>query len=385
MILFYLTLARYFTDLQASRRSEIFDSSHFPNHCCNLLQRDTKAPKARRSTYYRLLSALSLLLDQERIQSIKRSVYLRVCIMARYMIVFHSALRRDILAETSTAIVQEMHLQQCSVNGQTKTCISPPPSTIYILKLTKRARHPQKQSTLLSLPLEIRRMIWQYLRMKRINYRHGSGLTGAYQIGLRNTTQYIIPLKPQIHDFYGLVFACRLTYTEIRQVHNPSTMYTHHYNVNKLLYLLQARRPIVIDELQLSIEGWGTCAMTSEINVNEVQHQIARALLELKRQYETVDFKKISWISLRSNRTGTGGGSGLETRHFRLRFEVHVGRKGQQALGGPIQRGKKYPAQVIAREIGWLEDRLGFNELDQLLNEMEDTPEEGMVNLDQSL
>ena len=89
-------------------------------------------------------------------------------------------------------------------------------------------------------------------------------------------------------------------------------MFTNHYDVNKLLYFLQARRPIIIDELQLSTEGWGSSAIKGEIDVDEVQKQIARVLLELKRQYEQVDFKKISWLFLRHDGTGAprrGGGT----------------------------------------------------------------------------
>ncbi|ERF71640.1 hypothetical protein EPUS_00629 [Endocarpon pusillum Z07020] len=271
-----------------------------------------------------------------------------------------------------------MQLHQCSVNGQTKTGTSPPPSSIYILELTELARHPQTQSTLLSLPLEIRLIIWQYLRLKRINYRHGAGLFGHYQEGLENTTQYIIPWKAPIHDFYGLAFACRLTYTEIQQVHNPATILTSHWDLSKLLYVLHARRPIVIDTFRLATEGRGTVALPSEINIHEIQQQMARALLELKRQYESVEFQKISWIDLRTEGVGTAS----ETRHYSLRFEIHVGKKRQHTLGGRIQRGKKYPAQVWAREISALEDHLSFAKLDELLNKMEDTPEGGMVNMD---
>lgn len=221
-------------------------------------------------------------------------------------------------------------------------------------------------------------MIWQYLRLKRINYRHGAALMGAYQVGLRHTNQYIIPFKPQIHDFYGLVFACRLTYTEIQQVHSPATMTTNHYNLNKLLYLLHARRPIVIDEFQLATEGWGRWAQTCEIDVHEVQQQMARAVLELQRQYEGVAFKRISWIYLRTTETDPPGATA--ERNFRLRFEIHVGRKRQRALLGPIQRRKKYSAEEYARGIELIEERLSFDELDTLLNKMEDTPEGGMTN-----
>ncbi len=219
-------------------------------------------------------------------------------------------------------------------------------------------------------------MIWQYLRLERIYYRHGT-LIGAYQVGLRNMNQYIFPCSPRIHGFHGLVFACRLTYTELPQVSNPASMRTKHFNLNKLLYLLHARRRISIDELQLTTEGQGTSAVTSEIDVDEVQKQMARTVLELRRQYETVDFQRISYIHLRTPHTDTPTG-GHEIRHFRLSWEIRVGRRRRRALGGPIQRRREHSDQAYAREIRLLERRLSFDRLDTLLNEMEDTPEPGI-------
>ncbi|KAF7509017.1 hypothetical protein GJ744_008412 [Endocarpon pusillum] len=249
----------------------------------------------------------------------------------------------------------------------------------WLRQWTEPERHPQNQSNLLSLPVEVRLIIWQYLRLKRKHY-YGPCLMWAYKMELDDEAQNINIWKPRIHDFYGLAFACRLTYTEIQEVHNPTTLTTHHYDLNMHLYLLlDAGRPIPIDELELKTEGSGPCALTSMVDVRDVQRQIARTLLELKRQYESVEFKGISWIDLQTSQTGTGAGGTTEIRHFRLRWKVHVGRKRRRARGGPIRRGKKYRAQVWAREVRSLEERLPFAELDKLLNQMEDTPEGGVL------
>ena len=96
LIFSYLILARCFTNLQARRGSGIRVSSRFSTSLLLRASKIPKAPEARRSTYYRLPSALFLFLDQEKIQSTKRSVHLHCCDMARYVIVSHFTLCRYI-------------------------------------------------------------------------------------------------------------------------------------------------------------------------------------------------------------------------------------------------------------------------------------------------
>lgn len=221
-------------------------------------------------------------------------------------------------------------------------------------------------------------MIWRYLRPERLHYEHEEDEedeAGKGEIKYSENEDTTPPF-PLLSSFSNIFLVSRFIYIDVHLVPQPTTMHAKSRNLNDALHLLQKQRHITIDELHLTLEGESTSGEddTPEIDVDDVQTNIAIKLLELKRRYTDASFAGIHWLFAESNDDGWG-----LPKEFQLTYIVRVGKVRPRTLGGPIKRELEHPDEELEGVKEVLQSVLSQETLDLMLNEMGDTPGEGLT------
>lgn len=255
------------------------------------------------------------------------------------------------------------------------------------MKLIESFRHPQTQSTLLSLPAEIRKMIWQYVRSERIDYEYGyrhpfcdgwngdGGTMCDSGINCSMVEYYLQTFDAPNGSYDGLLRACQLTYAEVSPLINPTVIAVKSKHLNDMLDRNESEGPETTHAFEICLDGDSIPGILL-FDLDNVQTQVATALLELRRQYTYAAFEAVVWLYRATDVTGT--------RHFRkfsFKYTVHVGRYRPETLGGKgcIERPLRYKAATLGRERACLEaGGLSLERLGLLLDAKQDTPEEGV-------